>query len=352
MKNSAIPFVIISLLLAAVPACNPSGEASPTPDAQATIDAAVAGTMTANENTQATIDAAVAATVAATDDAQPMEASTPTPIPEVNASDLGEEELAEAVNEAIAEADELTEETASAASAAAADDTITQEELEELATYADEAEAAIAHAEALIDAYYGSPYAELAVETLELLVAIEEDLAMMADDVEALNALLADVDEFLTQGLDVSEETLDQLEEAAQAALDRAADIQEQNADWLQKLKSEIESRVTGALDVPADSIAVDRKDAIQSALDYAAAVRAALEDQVLSQSEMTDVAQMGANAVASLEAIGGPALLELATAIDDLTAMLAGGQISQATAALGELDALLDALPPGLTRP
>ena len=63
MKTSRIIFVLSSLLiLAALLGCASN---KPTPDAQATINAAVQATSVAQANVQATIDAAVKATAAA-----------------------------------------------------------------------------------------------------------------------------------------------------------------------------------------------------------------------------------------------------------------------------------------------
>ena len=74
--------------------------------------------------------------------------------------------------------------------------------------------------------------------------------------------------------------------------------------------------------------------------------VRQSLADRTISQDELANIAQIGANAAAGLSAQGGPQLQQLAGSIDDLTAQLARGQIPQASANLGSLQAMLDSLP------
>ena len=85
---------------------------------------------------------------------------------------MTEEELAALIDAAVAEAVAASEETATATTAATADDTLTQEEIETIEIYLSGADEAIAYAEELIEAYYGL-YGELALETIELLIAIE-----------------------------------------------------------------------------------------------------------------------------------------------------------------------------------
>jgi len=115
---------------------------------------------------QATIDASVKATIA----------TMPTPTIPASVSTMSEEELAVLIDQAVVEAASTTQQCSAAATQAAADDTLTQEEVDSVQAYVVDAEQAIAYAEALIAAYYGT-YGELAAETLTLLQAIEQDLS-------------------------------------------------------------------------------------------------------------------------------------------------------------------------------
>jgi hypothetical protein len=67
-----------------------------------------------------------------------------------------------------------------------------------------------------------------------------------------------------------------------------------------------------------------------------------ALDDDRISQTELADIAQLGANASAGLNAHGGPQLQRLAGSINDITGQIARGQMPQARANVGNLEASL----------
>jgi hypothetical protein len=340
-RASVLPFVI-GLFIVATVAC---GTTSPTamPDTQATVDAAIAATSAAQAGFQATVGAAVEATGVA---AQATSVAVPSPTPSVEYVTMTEEELAALIDQAVADAAAATQECAAATAQATADDTITQEEVETAEVYATGAEEAIAYAEELIYVYYDL-YGELAAETLMLLQAIEQDLAVMADDIAAVTAALQEIAMALEQGLALAEETIAQLEAAVQAASARAAEIQAQTQGWVQNLRTELQNRATTALVVQPNAVAADRREALLSAFDYVDAVRQSLADNRVSPTELADIAQLGANAAASLNTHGGPQLQRLSGSINDITGQIARGQVPQARANLGTLESALGARPP-----
>jgi len=340
MKRRAVLALAVTLLVIAAIACG--GAASPvtTPDTQATVDAAIAATGTAQAGTQATIDAAVEATGVAAETTV-----APSPTPAVEYVTMTEEELAALIDQAVTDAAAATQECAAATTEATADDTITSEEVATVEIYATGAEEAIAYAEELILAYYDL-YGELAVETIALLQATEEDLAALASETAAINATLQEVAATLDQGVALAEETIAQLETAAQAIGDKAAEVQYRNQTWIQDLQAELEDRAATALTIQPSNIAADRKGAILSAFDYVDAVRDSLADNKISSTELNNIAQLGANASASLNAHGGPQLQQLSGSINDITGQIARGQMPQAKANLGNLERALGARP------
>jgi len=353
MKRTIVHTLVIGVFAATATACVPAVPTA-TPDTQATVDAAVAATGTAQAAVQATIDAAVEATDAAEPTATPAEseathAATPTPAPaddETAVSEttgVSEEELAAMIDQAVADAVVATEDCTDATAQAAADEAITQEELEMMAAYLADAEAAIAYADELA-ALYDDLYGELATETVALLLAIEEDLSSMAETLTAIDALLQEVSTAIEQGSALAEQTLAQLETAAQAASTKAAEVQAQTQDWLPALQAELEDRAAAALAVQADNVATNRRAALQSAFEYLDAVRGGLADGKVSRDELANIAQLGANASAGLSAQGGPQLGALAGSIEDITAQIARGQVGQARASLGNLESSLGA--------
>ncbi len=346
-ERNVIMTVVTSLLIIVTLAC---GGATPTttPDTQATVAAAIAATSTAQVGLQATIDAAVEATSVA--------APTPTPSSEetvesVTTTEMTEEELAALIDEAVAEASAATQECSTVTTEAAADGTVTQEEVDAVTVYVTDAEEAIAYAEELIYAYYDL-YGELATETIVLLQAIEQDLAAMAEGTAEVNAILQEIIMALEQGLALAEETITQLETAAQTASAKAAEIQGRNQNVVQNLQAELESRAAAVLSVQPNNIPTDRQAALQSAFDYVDAARQALDDDRISQTELANIAQLGANASAGLNAHGGPQLQRLSGSISDITGQIARGQTPQVKASLGNLEASLGTRPSRPSRP
>jgi hypothetical protein len=342
MKRVAIISVVMSLVAAAI-ACGGTAVPSATPDVQASVDAAVAATGIAQANVQATIAVAAEATAVALSTAA---AVAPTAVPVAEYADATEEELAAAINGAVTDASTAAEECANAASSAvvggaAADNGISSEEVETVEAYVVDTEEAIAYAEELID-LYNDLYGELAIDTLDLLLDIEDDLAVLADEVAAIDDVLQEIDEALEAGLALTEETITQLETAAWEAFGKAVAVQAQNQAWVDALQAEIESRVQAMIAVQPNNVPGDRQEAILSAFEYVDAVREGLADDKISPAELANIAQLGANASAGLSAHGGPQLQGLAGSIGGITGQIAGGQIPQARASLGNLESAL----------
>jgi hypothetical protein len=334
MKRIAVCMLLVAVLTASA-ACGASAPAA-TPNVQATVDSAIAATGTVQAGLQATIDAAVKATQVAV----PM----PTPLADYTA--MTEEELAAAIDQAVAAAVASTQQCSDATAQAAADNDITTEEVQTTEVYVVDAEEAIAYAEELINAYYGL-YGELATETLATLQAIEQDLNTMSQSVTAIDATLQGIDTVLQQGLTLAEDTIAQVQATAQVASAKAADAQAQVKVWTQNLPAELDQRAAALLAIQPDKAASDRQAAISMAFDYVDAVRQSLTDDKISKSELANIAQLGANAAAGLDAQGGPQLKRLSGSVNDITGQLARGQTPQAKAALGGFEGSLGARPP-----
>jgi hypothetical protein len=365
VKKPTLLTIVLSLVLIALVACGPAGERQPTPDTQATVAAAVAATDTARAQMQATIDAAVQGTSAAlptplppgtaaptpdiqaTVDAavQATMAAAPTPIPPETYVTMSEEEMAAAIDQSVTEATAATEQCSTAATEATADEAITAQEVEDLLVYLGYADEYIAYADELITAY-DDLYGELATETLATLEITEQDLAALAETTAAIEQALLEINTELEQGLALATATIDQLNTAAQQAGTTAAQIQQQNQAWLQSLQAEMEALARNALAVQPNKVAADRQEALLSAFDYVDAVRQALGDNKLSQTELANIAQLGANATASLLAQGGPQLQALAGSFSDITGQLARGQVPQAQVNVGSLESALGTRP------
>ena len=275
----------------------------------------------------------------------PTPGVTPTATPMVDYTTLTEEELAAIIDQAVAEAMAASEAASTATTQATSDDAVTQEELAALEALVAEAEATLDAAFAVLDAYYDL-YGDLAEETLAVLTAIENDLNALVASTEALVQLLDEIDQTLQQGLALAQETIDQLESAAQQAGATLDDLQTQAQTWLTTLQGELADRADKALETQPTDVARDRIGAIRSGFAYLDSVKTALADGRVVKDELSAIAQAGANASASLKARGGAELQSLADSIDALTAQLARGELPQAKVSLDSLEQLMPPRP------
>ena len=190
---------------------------------------------------------------------------------------MREEELAALIDQFVEEAIAASEESTTFVTEATADDTLNQEEVESLEACLAITEETIALAEELIYVYYDL-YREWAIEALELLVEIEEDLLLLGESADEVATLLIEVAEMMEDSLELAEGT------------------------------------------------------------------RFVLEDNKITQFELSAIAQAGAIARAGLNAKGGPALQGFSSSINNLTAQVARGEIQQMNSGLGDLEILLPA--------
>jgi hypothetical protein len=362
MKTSPILIVVSgAVILATLVACGLGPVATPAPseaDLKATVDAAVAATGTAQSDLSATATAAVAATNAAgpptatatlvvqatfTTAPTPTAPSTPTPVvapaaappaPTVDASTMSEEELAAAIDAAVTAAVAATQQATAATTTASSDGTISTEETVNVQVTLTNADEAIALAESLVGTY-NQLYGEYASETLSTLQAMEDDLTVMAENSQAIAATLE-------QGSEAASAAIAKIKAAADAANASATQAQAHSQGWLTKVQGELETRASGALATQPTEIAADRQGALQSAAKYLETVRAGLADGKVSPAELTQIAQSGANASASIKAQGGPQLQALAGSIDGLTQQVARGELPQAKKGMDGLAASL----------
>lgn len=341
MKKITALLLAFSLLAFAASACTPGATQQPSlseADIQATVNAGIQATQNAQANMQATVDAAVVAT---------QQAATPAPTqtPSVEYVTLTEEELAALIDQAVAEAIAASEQTTTATGEATADDSLTQQEAETLETYVTVSEETIAYAEEVITAY-DELYGDYASAALDELAEIEEDLESLAQSTAEIAAVLDEINTTLQQGLTLAEETINELEAAAQKASQQAAEAKAQAQGWAEKVKTELDARTAKALSMAPDQIPGDRQAAVQSLFTYVDTLKSAMTDGKFSALEMDSIARAGANAKVGLQQHGGSQLQGLSGMIDGLTTNVARGQLPQLQAGLGGFEASLPARP------
>ena len=347
-------FILVLLLLTACGDTQANESSVPTPlplaepavpltiDTDATVAAAIAATSTA----AAVVDAAVAAAVAATSAAMPPPPS-PTPFDTTEYVTLTEEELAALIDESVNAAIVATDSSADAAAMAAADDTVTPEEVEAIELYLDGAEGALAEAEALL-ALYTELYWELATVAVDELAAIEAELAALNENIMAMNAVLIDIANTLDAGLELAEAALDELEAAAAAAQTAAGELQVQAGGWAERVETAVAARTANLAALQAQEVAGNLPDTVAQVRSYVEGITAAFGDERISAAELQAVTQQGVNAIASLQANGGPQLESLATTIATLNSQLASGAFNQVRSGIGSLEGMIPELPGG----
>lgn len=109
------------------------------------------------------------------------------------------------------------------------------------------------------------------------------------------------------------------------------------------QVQTELNNRTNRALNVTPNQVATDPRGAIESAHQYVDAVKGGLSDGKITQSELSNIAQLGANANASIQARGGPEMRNTPNSINNLTTQIARGQLP---AARGSVDSLERSLP------
>ncbi len=341
MYRKLVFWLIILLMFVSISACGAvGGGAEPTPDTQATIDAAIAGTATAQTEMDAQIEAAVEATVTA----MPAEEPSNEELAEAY-GELSEEELALLIEDHVDETMAASEQVNTVTAEATADGTITQEEYDEIETYVYEMEEAIELTEELIYAYYGI-YGELAMETLYLLEALEDDLVVLAEVAVEMVELLIEVEGALGAGGEVALEVIEQLDTAIQTAEEKLPELQAKRETWMVDHQVEIEARIAELQTLVPTEVAGNRREALLSAFDYVDAVRNGLADRQLNLTELRNIAQLGVNAQAGLDQFGGPKLNDVSGNIGNITNQLARGQNTSALSGLGQLEGALGARP------
>ena len=347
MKRTPIGLPLVFIVMISLACGGASATKQPEPmvntpqstvDTQATVNAAIAATSTMQSGYQAAVSTSVAATVTAMP-------PVPTPMPPEAYTSLTEDELATMTVTSVEEAATATGQASASAAQAAADGVITADELVMLYSYWIYADELIAYSEDLIAAY-SEVYGELAAETLALLESFESDLNSAAEQADAILQAVEEIGVALEQGSAQTSQAVSQLETALKTAQVDMMEAQGQAQAWSEALKIEVQQRVDQALVVQPQQIADSRKAAIQSAFDYIASVQSALADMVVSQAELANIAQWGANAAASLAAQGGQGLAKLAASVNDITALIAGGQLSAAMTGVNDFQAALPAIP------
>ncbi len=342
--KSLVRILLTSLVLAGLLAACGLPAAAPTQDSASVISTGIAGTQQAEALAQATVNSFTLTAMPA----------TPTPGPTIDYVTLTEEELAALIDQAVAEAVAATEQTTTAVTTTTTDDTVTSEEVVYVYDYYYYADYYVEYAEDLLAEYY-TLYADLAYEMIDELNAIEAELAQMNDTLTQVSTSLDEISSTLEQGLAVAEESIAQLESAAQQAQTNAQELQAQAQNMMSTLQTDQQARVDAVSQIQPDNIPTDRISSLQTAFTFIDTAKTAMGDNKISRDEMMALAQLGANAQAGFQnfggpggAAGGPDLSQFTGKFNEITTQFARGQMPQARGNVDTFERSLGSRPSG----
>ena len=355
MNTKWIYCVLCVCLILTAAGCSAPAE---TPNVDATLAVLIASTETSQARLEATVDGAVSATTAAlptqtalpTYTPQPTSGPIPTLPPQLSPTPvypeaLTEEELANAVAVSVDQANQASVQTSEAAYQAAVDGVLTAEEIELLMVYASFTSEEINQAYALAEDYLAL-YGELAEASLDLLIAVEQDLSAMADSTEALTTALQDIDQIVQQGQAVSQEVIEQIQAQAQQASNKNDEIKTGIEDWQAMMQGDLDGRLANLNSFQPNDITSDRTQALNQFQMYLTGIKQSFSDGKISKVELDTIFQLGVNASASLKAAGGLGTAQLPGAIDTFNQQLARGQMPQARSSLTSLESMMPKRP------
>ena len=348
--------IVLALLSLSLVACGRNEKVSDA-EIQATVQAALYATSTAQANSANQVNNAVNATltaiapsptaqtivVTATPNAQPtIIYIQTTPLPPTatpaNVVVMTEQELAALIDQAVAEAYAAAETAYTTTTTSTADDTVTTQESQSMTYTVQLSEQQVEEALALIDQYYAY-YSEVSQETLATLQAIEQDLNEIAASTTAMAQSLEEINQTLQQGLELAQETIDDLETAAQNAQQQANDAKDKAQTWYSTTQAQIETRAQNALDMQPNAIANTPQEAVAQIRGYVETAQRTLNKNKLSKQDINTLAQQGANAKASVQKFGNANAQQFSGSMDKMTVHIAKGEMPQAKQEYGNLE-------------
>ena len=352
-----VPGILLACILVLFVACGGRSEKVSDAEIQATVQAALFATQTAQANFDNAVNAAVNATAQSNAPTPTAKAivvtATPqpgptiiyiqtTPLPPtatpVNTTTLSQEQLVALINQAVAEAYAASQTTYATTTASTQDNTVTAAETQSMTYYVQVSAQQVDEALALIEQYYAQ-YGSVSQETLALLQAIETDLNSIADNTASMAQSLQDINATLASGVALAQETITQLNAAASNAQNTAQQAQAQAQAWSKNVKTELETRAQNAASVQANVIANNPLEAAGQLQTYLETARGILQQGTFSTKDIQLLAQQGANTKASLQKFGGANGEPLATAIDRTTQEIARGDLPQARGTYNNLE-------------
>ena len=210
---------------------------------------------------------------------------------------------------------------------------------------------AILYAEQLLTAY-SQVYGDLAYAALDEVNQIEQELASMSSSISTLDSTLDAVNTTMQQGQALAEDTINQLETAAQAASANLPQTQEQVKNWQQHTDKGREDRANQIGSIQPNNVPTDLQSTIRDAFSFVDQINVALGDGKFNMDELTQIAQLGANVSAGFSKHGGIKMQGMSGKVNDITMNLARGQFPKARGGAADFERGLGQRPTNLPKP
>ncbi len=253
---------------------------------------------------------------------------------------LAEQELIALILNNVAKSKRAAEEASTPVERALSDNILTDHEMSELLSHLSSFQSEAVVVDELIHVYV-ERYSDIAVDTMDALILINEDLNhTIANSNEAIALLEQDSQMTMIE--------MDQLSKTVASIKEQTVNIHGEISNWSVEVQVQIDEREKFYANIPPDlsKVAYNRIDAFIQAHDFLDAFTMALDDEKLSLAELAKIGQLSANAEASLSNTGDPQLINMARQIDDLAHHAFRGEWAQASSGLIELKYSLPARP------
>lgn len=173
----------------------------------------------------------------------------------------------------------------------------------------------------------------------ELTRESDETLVMLAGIITQVSSTLQEMQEL--ESLPISD-----LKSKTQHITKQAEELQSLSSSWLPQLQDELELNVLEISILKADNVPLDKISAVQRAFEYWDAVQMALQDGSIKRDELMDIASLKVNTIAGLKAHGGVKEQNIIPEMENITRMLAMGELPQVADELVVFEVLLGRRP------
>jgi hypothetical protein len=186
---------------------------------------------------------------------------------------------------------------------------------------------------------YSYYYGDLAGETLDLLIGMEDELLAVVQLAEEYSDELYNVMFVIENGGQTTEEMLTTLEETSEDWYEKMEALEDDAGSWKTALQAELQVRVVEWPLMEVTELATTRVEAMRQFREYVKGIKIGFTDGVITSDELEYLKQLAVNATASMEKLGEDNTEGMVNRIEKLTDMLVTGQFPDLDTAIEEIE-------------